>query len=572
MPARRRVPHRRSRLGIAAGSTRTTPPRCRALGGGPIRAVFPTTTPVGLGSFGTGLLPGAHGLVGAAFEYPETGELLSPLQWGAHPPPVAVQPEPTVFERVARSGVDDDDGVAGRLPRLRAHASRAAGGRLRSGRRRRPADRRGRAVPAPAPSASFTYVYWPELDRVGHEFGVASREWRLALQRADALVARLAAALVPGQHAGGHRRPRHGRLPRRRCASTSRPRAAARRRACGASRGEPRARQLYVTPGAAARRAGAPGGTCSATGPGAAPATRPSTAAGSAPVDAASSRPRIGDVMARAARQRRCSPAASTRPCSQLLGLHGALSDDEVLIPALVHACPDVWHDVRVAELVFFSGTMDCGKSTLALQMDHNHAARGRAGRDLHQARPGRASRCSPAASGLRSPAVEVDDDLDFWARTSSSGSPAGARVDYLICDEAQFYTRGPGRAARPDRRRARHRRLRVRHHHRLPHPAVPGLGPADRARRPGAGAAGRGAVLVRRAGHPQRPHRQRRDGRRGQQVVVGDTTSEATDHVAYEVLCRTHYRSRMTAARRSASTCRRSRCRSGRSHTRSEP
>ncbi len=41
--------------------------------------------------------------MGAAFEYPETGELLSPLQWGAHPPPVAVQPEPTVFEKVARS-------------------------------------------------------------------------------------------------------------------------------------------------------------------------------------------------------------------------------------------------------------------------------------------------------------------------------------------------------------------------------------------------------------------------------------------------------------------------------------
>jgi len=33
-----------------------------------------------------------------------------------------------------------------------------------------------------------------------------------------------------------------------------------------------------------------------------------------------------------------------------------------------------------VAELVFFSGTMDCGKSTLALQMDYNHAVRGRAG------------------------------------------------------------------------------------------------------------------------------------------------------------------------------------------------
>ena len=33
-----------------------------------------------------------------------------------------------------------------------------------------------------------------------------------------------------------------------------------------------------------------------------------------------------------------------------------------------------------MAELVFFSGTMDSGKSTLALQMHHNHAARGRDG------------------------------------------------------------------------------------------------------------------------------------------------------------------------------------------------
>ena len=33
-----------------------------------------------------------------------------------------------------------------------------------------------------------------------------------------------------------------------------------------------------------------------------------------------------------------------------------------------------------MAELVFFCGTMDCGKSTLALQMHHNHTARGRGG------------------------------------------------------------------------------------------------------------------------------------------------------------------------------------------------
>ena len=34
-----------------------------------------------------------------------------------------------------------------------------------------------------------------------------------------------------------------------------------------------------------------------------------------------------------------------------------------------------------MAELQFFTGTMDSGKSTLALQTNHNHAARGRIGR-----------------------------------------------------------------------------------------------------------------------------------------------------------------------------------------------
>ncbi|MGN6403827.1 MAG: thymidine kinase, partial [Sinomonas sp.] len=33
-----------------------------------------------------------------------------------------------------------------------------------------------------------------------------------------------------------------------------------------------------------------------------------------------------------------------------------------------------------MAELVFFTGTMDSGKSTLALQMDYNHRAGGRHG------------------------------------------------------------------------------------------------------------------------------------------------------------------------------------------------
>jgi thymidine kinase len=92
-----------------------------------------------------------------------------------------------------------------------------------------------------------------------------------------------------------------------------------------------------------------------------------------------------------------------------------------------------------VAELVFFSGTMDCGKSTLALQMDHNHAARGRAG--LIFTKHDRAGVAVLSSRlGLAREALEVVDDLDFWDLIVSRAT-SGQRVDYLICDEAQFYT-----------------------------------------------------------------------------------------------------------------------------------
>jgi thymidine kinase len=92
-----------------------------------------------------------------------------------------------------------------------------------------------------------------------------------------------------------------------------------------------------------------------------------------------------------------------------------------------------------VAELVFFSGTMDCGKSTLALQMDHNHRARGRGGiRFSCNDRAG--DSVISSRLGLRSDAVEVTAATDFWEETARRRT-GGLRVDYLICDEAQFYS-----------------------------------------------------------------------------------------------------------------------------------
>ncbi len=92
-----------------------------------------------------------------------------------------------------------------------------------------------------------------------------------------------------------------------------------------------------------------------------------------------------------------------------------------------------------MAELVFFSGTMDCGKSTLALQTDHNHSSRGRAGLVFTQMDRAGTSVLS-SRLGLRVDAIEVHPDLDL-RRVVVSHLSSGGRLDYVICDEAQFYT-----------------------------------------------------------------------------------------------------------------------------------
>lgn len=90
-------------------------------------------------------------------------------------------------------------------------------------------------------------------------------------------------------------------------------------------------------------------------------------------------------------------------------------------------------------ELAFFSGTMDCGKSTLALQIQHNRSARGLEGmiftRD-DRAGEGRMS----SRLGLVTDAVEVSDCFDFHIHLVKHLTQGG-RSDYLIVDEAQFLT-----------------------------------------------------------------------------------------------------------------------------------
>ena len=201
-----------------------------------------------------------------------------------------------------------------------------------------------------------------------------------------------------------------------------------------------------------------------------------------------------------------------------------------------------------MAELIFYAGTMDCGKSTLALQTDHNHSSRGRAGIVLTRLDRAGMSVLS-SRLGLTVPAVEVSDLLDFRALVVERLSQ-GERVDYLICDEAQFYSEEQVEQLAS---------------------IVDELGVdvyafgimTDFQTRlfPGSAwlveLADRVQVLQvealcwcgARAIHNARTA----NGEmvvEGDQVVVGDTSTESTSAVAYEVLCRRHYRSRTTASR----------------------
>jgi len=81
---------------------------------------------------------------------------------------------------------------------------------------------------------------------------------------------------------------------------------------------------------------------------------------------------------------------------------------------------------------------MDSGKSTLALQTAHNHKSRGRTGLIFtNKDRAG--SGVISSRLGLQSEAIEVEETLDLHKFVVEHLS-MGERIDYIICDEAQFY------------------------------------------------------------------------------------------------------------------------------------
>lgn len=93
-----------------------------------------------------------------------------------------------------------------------------------------------------------------------------------------------------------------------------------------------------------------------------------------------------------------------------------------------------------MAELIYYCGTMDSGKSTLALQTAHNHQSRGRTG-VIFTSKDRAGSGVISSRLGLQRQAIEVDPKIDLHRFVVDQLS-MGVRIDFVICDEAQFYQR----------------------------------------------------------------------------------------------------------------------------------
>lgn len=85
--------------------------------------------------------------------------------------------------------------------------------------------------------------------------------------------------------------------------------------------------------------------------------------------------------------------------------------------------------------LRFSFGTMGSGKSTLALQIHHNLTHGGLRGA-LCSMLDRKGARVS-SRLGVSADAVVIDPTVDLRAVAQNDGDP----FDYLVCDEAQFYT-----------------------------------------------------------------------------------------------------------------------------------
>ena len=302
------------------------------LGSG-LRVGCPTTTATSMGSLGTGLPPGQHGLLGYEILDPARGVLLNELRWSPDTDPLAWQPFPTVFEILEGHGVGvvriGNPEFASSGLTMAAHRGGGFKGLTAL------ADRVSAAQTALASSdRSLVYLYWGNVDTAGHQHGWRSPNWQVELGRVDRAVADLAAGLPAG--AVLVVTADHGMVDVPHACRLDLATVPGLRQGIAILGGEPRLAQLYCHAGAAADVAAR---FADALGDRAWVRTREQAieAGWFGQVDDRV-RPRIGDVLVAARDSFALVDSDVTEPLVlSLVGQHGSLTEAEQLVPLLVH-------------------------------------------------------------------------------------------------------------------------------------------------------------------------------------------------------------------------------------------
>jgi hypothetical protein len=164
---------------------------------GPLTVGFPSSTAISLASLGTGLPPGAHGLLGTSLRLSDE-IVMDTLRWTEHGTqgrvdlreswvPESVQPATTVFEQAESAGIGvtvvsqpkfEGSGLTRAVLRGGAYVGAHAFGDLAA----------AMLTALGTPGRQLVYGYHADLDAMGHVYGPGSLQWRLQLAQVDRLV------------------------------------------------------------------------------------------------------------------------------------------------------------------------------------------------------------------------------------------------------------------------------------------------------------------------------------------------------------------------------------------------
>ena len=295
-------------------------------------AGVPSTTATSLTSLGTALEPGAHGIIGFTSRVPGTNRLFSPLMWDKDKDvdPLEWQPHPTALAGLRHAGVN--------VSVVNKREFEGSGLTVASQRgvdfvgADKVGERIAAAVSLAAPHPSLTYLYDGDLDWTGHQYGVASSQWLQQLAMIDAEAEQLREALpsstrlvVVADH-GMVDSPEESRIDVDRQLEL--------RDGVAIFGGEARFRQLYCARGALADVVST---WSEVLGERADVLTREDAIGRGwfGAVDA-SVLPRIGDVVVACRDDAAVVSSVDWAYEARLVGLHGSLTPDEMLIPVLV--------------------------------------------------------------------------------------------------------------------------------------------------------------------------------------------------------------------------------------------